>query len=570
MIALFKGRMRFRTRAFLFSYLPFAALLVASFLIVQSLVQNTVRAGLRDSLRQTQKTVGVLRDMNRLQIQHFLETAGPDQEVKLALSLLAADKTNVTAQSALEDRLQGLVRHSGIDFMLVAGADGLPAAGVVRAGNTSEFDPLYVFPEVDEGGMLLFRGQPFQTVAVAVEQDGARVGTIIVGMQLELSKFATSTVLMHDGFALQTDIHEGMVEIGRQLSKCREYGECRVELSGQEWISLPVVEGSKQMGWKLYSLANVEQALKPVETLLQRTFLTVMILAWLFTVVCSLTFSRAIVRPLGELVVHLREAAATGTIAEFGHTISKVVEIEVLAKSYNQAASSVKEGQKRLQSAYVEFVYSLARALDARDRYTAGHSERVSNLSCALATALGENEESVERIRIGALLHDIGKIGISDMVLQKPGRLTEEEFETIKKHPVIGRRILKGVQGFAAYLPAVELHHENWDGTGYPNRQHGRETPVDARIIHVADAYDAMTTNRSYRKAMTHDRAMEILGECAGTQFDPEVVAALERTFQGETGNFFSKEGLPDMPPSVQTTGTVMATANMDVPHLLQ
>jgi len=124
-------------------------------------------------------------------------------------------------------------------------------------------------------------------------------------------------------------------------------------------------------------------------------------------------------------------------------------------------------------------------------------------------------------------LHDIGKIGVSDVLLQKPGRLTDEEFTLIKKHPVVGRRILQSVQGFAKYLPAVELHHENWDGTGYPKRQRGQETPLDARIIHVADAYDAMTTDRSYRPGMSHDRAMDILAENASVQFDPDVVAAL-------------------------------------------
>jgi HD-GYP domain-containing protein (c-di-GMP phosphodiesterase class II) len=570
MVAFLKGTMRFHTRAFLFSFLPFAALLVASFLIVQSLVQATVRAGLRDSLRETQRTVGVLRDLNTVQIQHFLETAGPDPEVKLALGVLAADKSNITAQSALEDRLQGLVRHSGIDLMLVTGADGQPMAGVVRDGGTSEFMEMYAFPDVEEGGLLLFRGEPFQTVAVPVAQDGVGLGSMIVGTHLDLTKFATSTVLMHGGVALQTDVHEGLLELGSRLSMCKDRGECKVELSGKEWMSLPILEGSKRIGWKLYSLVNVDDALTPVGTLLHRTFLTVTALAWGLTLVCSLAFSRAVVQPLAVLVSHLREAAATGNIAEFDDAISPVVEIAQLARSYNSAAASVKEGRNRLQSAYVEFVYSLARALDARDRYTAGHSERVSNLSCALAAALDQDDESVERIRIGALLHDIGKIGISDTVLQKPGRLTEEEFKTIKKHPVIGRRILKGVQGFAPYLPAVELHHENWDGSGYPNRQAGREVPIDARIIHVADAYDAMTTNRSYRQAMTHDRAMEILAECAGTQFDPEVVAAMERVFEGETASFFSKEPLPEIPPSLHATGTVVATANMDVPHLVQ
>jgi HD-GYP domain-containing protein (c-di-GMP phosphodiesterase class II) len=142
---------------------------------------------------------------------------------------------------------------------------------------------------------------------------------------------------------------------------------------------------------------------------------------------------------------------------------------------------------------------------------------------------MGLDTEHVERIRTGALLHDIGKIGIADSVLQKPGRLTKEEFEIVKQHPVIGRRILEGVQGLAPYIEAVELHHENWDGSGYPKGQSREETPVDARIIHVSDAYDAMTTNRSYRRGMTHQQAIRELFTHAGTQFDPRIVEVFAR-----------------------------------------
>ena len=126
--------------------------------------------------------------------------------------------------------------------------------------------------------------------------------------------------------------------------------------------------------------------------------------------------------------------------------------------------------------------------------------------------ALGVARDDLEDIRIGALLHDIGKIGISDTLLQKTGRLTEEEFSTIRQHPEIGRRILEGVHGFAPYLGAVELHHENWDGTGYPRGLSGDATPLAARIVHVVDAYDAMTTDRQpYRRGMSHDEAFSIL-----------------------------------------------------------
>jgi HD-GYP domain-containing protein (c-di-GMP phosphodiesterase class II) len=198
-------------------------------------------------------------------------------------------------------------------------------------------------------------------------------------------------------------------------------------------------------------------------------------------------------------------------------------------RAFNRAAASVRDGRERLQAAYVQFIGSLANALDARDPYTSGHSARVSEFACAIGRLLPLDRESLEQIRIGALLHDIGKIGISDQVLQKPGQLTREEFDIIKQHPSIGRRILEGVSGFEPYLASVELHHENWDGTGYPRGLAGEDVPLAARIIHIADAYDAMTSDRPYRRGMSHRRAMAILAECAGTQFDPHLVAAFQR-----------------------------------------
>jgi HD-GYP domain-containing protein (c-di-GMP phosphodiesterase class II) len=195
-----------------------------------------------------------------------------------------------------------------------------------------------------------------------------------------------------------------------------------------------------------------------------------------------------------------------------------------LLESYTRAAVSARNAVQKLQTVYVEFIGSLTNALDARDRYTAGHSDRVGQYASLTAAAMGLESHRVGQIRIGAQLHDIGKIGIPDKVLQKPGRLTAREFAIVQEHPVIGRRIIEGIEGLAPYLGAVELHHENWDGSGYPQGQSGEETPIDARIIHVADAYDAMTTHRSYRLAKTHEQAIDELIRCAGTQFDPLIV----------------------------------------------
>jgi HD-GYP domain-containing protein (c-di-GMP phosphodiesterase class II) len=277
-------------------------------------------------------------------------------------------------------------------------------------------------------------------------------------------------------------------------------------------------------GFLLRSLENVDNATAALQSRLQRLFLTLALICVLVTLLSSILASRSIVKPLAALVSHLRNAGRTGQLPEFQSSPSSILEIRELAENYNRAAMSVKEAGKELEAAYLGFAGSLASALDARDRYTAGHSRRVSELSCAVAAAMQLSSEDLERIRIGALLHDIGKIGIADSVLQKPGRLTREEFEIVKQHPVIGRRILEGVRGLAPFLASVELHHENWDGTGYPKGQKGEETPIDARIIHVSDAYDAMTTNRSYRSGMSHERAVAILVGNAGTQFDPHIV----------------------------------------------
>lgn len=177
------------------------------------------------------------------------------------------------------------------------------------------------------------------------------------------------------------------------------------------------------------------------------------------------------------------------------------------------------------QGHLIEVVTSLAGAIDAKDEYTKGHSSSVSRYSEALARALNLPEKDVERIKLGALLHDIGKIGIPETVLKKPSRLTDDEWEIMKQHPIIGaEKVLMPNESLHDLIPIVKYHHEHWDGSGYPEKLKGEEIPLAARIVSVADAYHALISDRPYRKGMSNEKACEILRVGAGIQWDKDLV----------------------------------------------
>jgi putative nucleotidyltransferase with HDIG domain len=202
-------------------------------------------------------------------------------------------------------------------------------------------------------------------------------------------------------------------------------------------------------------------------------------------------------------------------------------ELDALTNTLNALMNSVAEAEAETQAAYLGAIRALATALDARDPYTAGHSERVSALSVEMGRAMRLDEAELDTLRLGALLHDIGKIGVPDGVLRKDSTLTVPEFELIRAHPVIGARILRSIPFLAPHLPIVELHHERPDGKGYPYGLVGPAIPLAARIVHVADAYDAMTSARAYRPARLPHEAIGELQRGAGVDFDGASVDAL-------------------------------------------
>ena len=181
------------------------------------------------------------------------------------------------------------------------------------------------------------------------------------------------------------------------------------------------------------------------------------------------------------------------------------------------------ETNEKLEQAYMESIQTVRYTVEAKDTYTRGHSDRVSEYSVLIGEKLGLPEEDIRRLRIGGLFHDIGKIGVPDSILQKNGKLSDDEYSEIKNHPTIGVHILSNATMFEDILPIVKHHHERYDGKGYPGRLKGEEIPYLARIAAVADSFDAMTSKRVYRDSLPLDRVIEEFEKNKGTQFDPKI-----------------------------------------------
>ena len=214
-----------------------------------------------------------------------------------------------------------------------------------------------------------------------------------------------------------------------------------------------------------------------------------------------------------------------------------------LEQKVQERTREVQVKHQELRTAYVSTVRALAEAIDAKDAYTRGHSERVAIYASRIARELGSRRQFIERIYLAGLLHDIGKIGVPDAIITKPGRLTPEEYEAMKTHPEIGARILEPVSFLADVVPCVRHHHEWFDGSdmGYPDRLRGLQIPYPSRIILVADTVEAMSSDRPYRKALPLEAVIQEIQLFQGTQFDPEVAGAFLALIEREGEDFIER-----------------------------
>ena len=519
--------MRFGTRTFLLSSAPVAALLIAAFYLVENLTVSALTEDAKRSLRQSQLAMARSRSRSEAESARLLRIVSENAPLKAAMQLVALDPHSEDAKRTLEDQLREICAELDLGFLSAFDPAGGFTAGVIR--RSGAWIELQSQAPPPRPGFYETNGDVFNVTTNRVTQAGEDLGQLSVGRSFDLGEIETPAILLLGHRIVLSSISGvSASDIERALSACSARQDCQLRLANGNFL-FTVLEGSwSGNGWALISLQNLDSAVGPAAAHLRRVFLLAGLSALGLALLGSLLSARAIVQPLATIVGRLRASEQSGLLGELRLGPGAVKEIRELAESFNHAASAIRKSKEDLQRAYLEFTGSLASALDARDSYTAGHSHRVSEYSCAIAERLRLSTEEVREIRIGALLHDIGKIGIADSVLQKPGKLTKEEFSLIQLHPTIGRHILEGVNGFQPYLGIVELHHENWDGTGYPHGLSGENVPLGARIVHVADAFDAMTSNRPYRRGTSVSEAFSILNRFSGTQFDPTIVTAFQ------------------------------------------
>jgi putative nucleotidyltransferase with HDIG domain len=286
-----------------------------------------------------------------------------------------------------------------------------------------------------------------------------------------------------------------------------------------------------QLGWGVVVQQPRNDAFAAVGRM-QRTVLAGAAVSLLLALALSAGFARSLTRPVAECVRGALEIAA----GRFGHEVKVAARNEIgeLAYTFNHMSRELRsyDAENRrliaaLEQGYVDSLRSLASAIDAKDPYTRGHSQRVADLAVEIGRELGCDDATLKTLSYAGILHDIGKIGIAEPILRKKTHLTEEEMAVMRGHPTIGAEIVGNVEFLRQALPGIRWHHERWDGNGYPDRLAGADIPLLARIVNAADTFDACTSNRPYQRAMSRAEVLEIVARLRGTQMDPAVHDAL-------------------------------------------
>jgi putative nucleotidyltransferase with HDIG domain len=531
---------RLLTRALVMSFLTVAIVLGAVFTLLVIRVRDQVHQSVADNLASAQQVFQRVEARRQQDMRASVATLAENPALKAALDTWLAERSSTNDRMSSEAfvtvqrEAQKIADRMSADVLAIADTDrrivasgGPQAASWARGvviGNAADANTASDRAVAVGGGL-------YHVISVPLQLGEAVIGSLELGTALdshyarELADLSRGqAAIVADGRVLASTI-DGPA--ARDLAAYPASGspDARtMRLGGESWAVQP-----------LSILGNVTfLALAPIDAMSAgQTQAALRSLAWvglgamLLAVVGSVWLARTLTQPIDQLSRSLA-AMTTGDRPREAVMVSGTSrELDQLTATFNTLLASVAAAEAEAEATYLGAVRALAAALDARDPYTAGHSERVSTFAVAIGEELRLDADAKETLRLGALLHDIGKIGVPDEILRKSAALTAAEFETIKTHPSAGARILRSIPFLAPHIPIVELHHERPDGLGYPYGLRGDAIPLAARIVHVADAFDAMTSARAYRSGRIPVEAIAELRRCIGTDFDGPSVEAL-------------------------------------------
>jgi putative nucleotidyltransferase with HDIG domain len=521
----------------------------------EMLLQNTITRALSDEIAQRMANLDSMLGNLSSAIQ---VTSGGDigatkvntPELRALLERFVSNSSDLAYATVLnaEAKGQAVGRVNPDEFLQREFYRGFSAA---RDGRSYTGQPLSVGSGRDRKTVIV--------VAVPIQFAGRFLG--MVGTAVDLS-FLTRNLdqLSRGGLITYVVDREGRLVVGP---------EAKHFATGQDMSKLEIVKSFEESGGRARFVATSEFTLQengrqeemlgtysPVPSLnwaviaqkpqaeayrgvfeMQHTANLLGLLMVFTSAFVGIVAARRITDPL-QVLTDTSRAIAKGDFSQRVKLKSRT-EIGELASTFNlmsddleRFVEDLKRAAEQNRQLFLDSIQMLAGAVDEKDPYTRGHSDRVTKYSVMISKELGMTSEEVEKIRIAAQLHDVGKIGIEDRILKKPGALTPEEYEIMKSHTVRGANILRSVEQLKEMIPGIELHHESLDGKGYPYGLKGDEIPQSARIIAVADTFDAMTTNRPYQAAHEPEYAVKIINTLARNRLDPKVVAALTKIFE--------------------------------------
>jgi putative nucleotidyltransferase with HDIG domain len=545
---------RLLVKAVTVTFVTVSALLAVVFFLVRMTVRDQVRQTVADNLDASQRIVAALERRRLQDLRMQAVTLAESPTLKAALDTYSAEgpggdeSAHGQLLATIKRELDKLAARVEADAIILVDGRGAslaavgPLAGRWPDGRPVQRAVVHGRSDEESDGVIQAGGDVFRAVMVPlVLNEGVTIGSLYVATALDrrfteqLDRMSRArTAIISDGSVIASTLAPTGA---REFETALRHGspdEGVIELDGGSQAYLRLATAGPA---SIYAISSIDEAASGAMRRANRSLVTIGVGAIALGLLGSAWLAKILAEPIRQLSTSLAAIAASHDVSAKLPLDGSSRELDALAETFNALMASVAEAEAQTEAAYAGAIRALAAALDARDPYTAGHSDRVSVLSVAIGRVLELSHDDIEVLRLGALLHDIGKIGVADEILRKPAPLTPREYDAIKQHPEFGARILRSIPFLARHIAIVELHHERPDGGGYPHGLRGGDIPLLARVVHVADAYDAITSARAYRAARSTEEALRELWRCSGTEYEAEIVAALVAALPGVTSS---------------------------------